>query len=492
MRGKSNKRIRKRAKTACKGWKKVTGALQENILTLLCFDAEACPLIIAAVDTTLFESQIYRNIADRAIAYFRKYKTAAGDHLPDLLEDFLKSTKRAEVRLYTDALNDLFRTHDGINREYILGELQVFVKQQSLRQSITLAAQELQAGNADTAKSVLAKCLDRIGRPHSDGLLGLEGAIQPYAQFDSTEFPPVQSALSPVLDFPGMLQINGFRGHFKSLLATYMAVGLAAGKGVFGWPCDRPYKVALVDGEMPPATIQKRIRGAIDDLGVRRRRVRRNLHVLAENQKLLKGPINLADPKQHDELLEHFCRYEVVFLDSIVMLTSGVDLDTGKGWDAINTLCTDCIANGTSIVRLQHLGKDKSKGGIGSSYQEFPADFILKLEQKSSDTFHGNTIIKVTSTKHRNCAPGDFQPLELELSKGTEGQLKVSHSTVYRNKTEAIAEDILCLISSGDWEEINKTEFAEKHGVTRKTVYAAADKAREKLKRQEEEESLIK
>ena len=167
MRGKSNKRIRKRAKTACKGWKKVTGALQENILTLLCFDAEACPLIIAAVDTALFESQIYRNIADRAIAYFRKYKTAAGDHLPDLLEEFLQSPKRAEVRLYTDAINDLFRTHDGINREYILGELQAFVRDQSLRQSITLAAEELQAGNVDIAESVLAKALgqEREARP---------------------------------------------------------------------------------------------------------------------------------------------------------------------------------------------------------------------------------------------------------------------------------------------------------------------------------------
>lgn len=134
---------------------KFTGALQENILTLLCFDAEACPLIISAVDTALFESQIYRNIADRAIAYFRKYKKAAGDHLPDLLEEFLQSTKRAEVRLYTDALNDLFRTNDGINRKYILDELGRFVKQQSLRQSITLAAEELQAGNADTAERIL-------------------------------------------------------------------------------------------------------------------------------------------------------------------------------------------------------------------------------------------------------------------------------------------------------------------------------------------------
>lgn len=140
---------------------KFTGALQENILTLLCFDAEACPIIIAAVDTALFESEVYRNIADRAIRYFRKYKKAAGDHLPDLLEDFLQSHKRSVVRLYSEALQDMYSISKSINRKYILDELGCFVKQQSLRQSITSAAEELQAGHEDVAERVLLEGLKK-------------------------------------------------------------------------------------------------------------------------------------------------------------------------------------------------------------------------------------------------------------------------------------------------------------------------------------------
>jgi replicative DNA helicase len=140
---------------------KFSGALQENILTLLCFDSEACPIIIAAVDTSLFESGVYRTIADRSIAYFRKYKKAPADHLPDLIEDFLSSKKKSQVRMYTEALHDLRDLSDGINRKFVLDEIAKFVRQQSLRQSITIAAEELQQGNLDTAERHLLEGLKK-------------------------------------------------------------------------------------------------------------------------------------------------------------------------------------------------------------------------------------------------------------------------------------------------------------------------------------------
>ena len=140
---------------------KFSGALQENILTLLCFDTEACPIILASVDTSLFESGVYRTIADRSIEYFRKYKKAPGDHLPDLIEDFLSSKKRSQARMYSDALHDLRDLSEGINRKFVLDEIHKFVRQQSLRQSITIAAEQLQQGNSDAAERELLEGLKK-------------------------------------------------------------------------------------------------------------------------------------------------------------------------------------------------------------------------------------------------------------------------------------------------------------------------------------------
>ena len=44
----------------------LSGALQENVLTMLCFDPESSTLIRRIVDSQVFESVVYKKIADRA------------------------------------------------------------------------------------------------------------------------------------------------------------------------------------------------------------------------------------------------------------------------------------------------------------------------------------------------------------------------------------------------------------------------------------------
>ncbi|MCH7502951.1 MAG: AAA family ATPase, partial [Proteobacteria bacterium] len=488
---KDDEHIPRRAKTARRS-SKFTGSLQENILTLLCFDPEACPIIIAAVDTSLFESQVYRNIADRSISYFQKYGEAAGDHLPDLVEDFLQSNKRSEVRMYTEALHALHSISKSINSKYILDELGRFVREQSLRQIIVNAAEEFQQGKTDSAVRLLAKGLDEIGRPQSAGLLNLEGAVHTYREFRKLEFPPVESALFPVLDKPGITQINGFRGHGKTFVALYMAVGLASGVDVFGWSCQQPHRVLFVDGELPPWTPQQRLKGVVADLGgVRPKMVRDNLHVISSYEGLLTAPINLSDSRQIDELVECFSQYDVVFLDSITALTFDIDMNDAQDWEVINTLSMRCRGNGTSIVRLQHLGKDKSKGGFGSSRQEHPLDFCLEVKQEIPTTFHANEIIHITCTKTRNHGITDFKPVDLELSKGRDGQIEITHGLAYKNKTEAMLPEIMELMTKNEWKNTNKQNFADKYDAERTTVYRAEQTARERIEQQEEENSLI-
>ena len=164
--------------------KKLSGALQENILTLLCFDTEACSTIIAAIEPELFESAVIRNTADVAIAYYRKYKKAAAEHLPDLLEDHLTSKKRAEAKMYTDLLNDLFSLREDINRKYVLDQLQSFVRQQSIRRSIILAAEQLQQGQLDAAERTITEGVKKRISVFERGL-SIADAIESSALYDS-------------------------------------------------------------------------------------------------------------------------------------------------------------------------------------------------------------------------------------------------------------------------------------------------------------------
>lgn len=131
----------------------LTGALQENVLTLLCFDERGAPIIATSVDVDLFESAVYRNIARAAAGYVRKYKKPAGNHLPDLLEDLISEDKKGV--LYKRTLHDLKELSETINAEYVLSELGKFIRKQSLRKSITEAAAHVQADDLDKAEKTI-------------------------------------------------------------------------------------------------------------------------------------------------------------------------------------------------------------------------------------------------------------------------------------------------------------------------------------------------
>ena len=49
----------------------ISGSLQENILTLLCFDEKNAPLIVNTVEVGMFESDFFKEVAKVAIDYYR-------------------------------------------------------------------------------------------------------------------------------------------------------------------------------------------------------------------------------------------------------------------------------------------------------------------------------------------------------------------------------------------------------------------------------------
>ena len=226
-------------------WRNIDGALQENILTLLCCgDNDSVEQIIATVPTELFDNEVYRIIAERAIIYFKKYGKAPTYHLSDLVED-LRTGDGASDRMFTDALHEINDLSKGINAAFVLDCLQEFVLEQSLRQSITFAAEQVKKGHLDSAQRILFKC----GQAHqvSSNLLAPIRSVQDLMQ---AEIPSLQEIFYPVLQSPAILLLLGSRGSFKTLLAMAMALAAAWGKDLFNWRCDKKCRVLFADFEM--------------------------------------------------------------------------------------------------------------------------------------------------------------------------------------------------------------------------------------------------
>lgn len=138
---------------------RMSGALQENVLTLLCFDTEAARMIRAAITAKLFESRVYQDIASHAIEFLDKYGEAIAEHLPDVIEDVLSGDDRKKASLYKRTLENLYSARGHVNRDYIVGQLREFVHLQTLKTSILKAVDSIEAGKVDEAEIELQKGL---------------------------------------------------------------------------------------------------------------------------------------------------------------------------------------------------------------------------------------------------------------------------------------------------------------------------------------------
>src|SRR5260221_2659067 len=119
------------------------GSLQESLLTLLTYSGQHAQRIRNAVDIALYAGP-YRLVATRLYDYIDRFKKAPGDHLPDLLSDRLEGKNKPEIELYLDIVGAIHETQTSINPDYVMSQLENFIKRQSLRSMAMDLAKALQ------------------------------------------------------------------------------------------------------------------------------------------------------------------------------------------------------------------------------------------------------------------------------------------------------------------------------------------------------------
>ena len=136
---------------------RMSGALQENVLTLLCFGADTCKIIRNSVTSKLFESSIYRDIASHAIDFIDQFQQPIGAHLPDVLEHVLKGDDKRKAAAYEKVLENLFLASSSINSEYVISRLNEFVRGQSIKAAIVKAVEAIERNDIINAELELTK-----------------------------------------------------------------------------------------------------------------------------------------------------------------------------------------------------------------------------------------------------------------------------------------------------------------------------------------------
>lgn len=126
-------------------------SLQESILAALLFNEKAGTAVAAQVVPGLFD-ETYREIAEKALAYRRRYNRPPGlTHLDDLFGKLLSPGRAPRLRRL---VFDLAELAEGLNGDYVVARTQEFVREQKLKAALVEANSRYEQGGEGRAEEV--------------------------------------------------------------------------------------------------------------------------------------------------------------------------------------------------------------------------------------------------------------------------------------------------------------------------------------------------
>ena len=167
--------------------------------------------------------------------------------------------------------------------------------------------------------------------------------------------------------------IFAFRGVGKTWLALAIAQSLSTGGKLGDWQAGGPVKVLYLDGEMPPDLMRGRCEGLQASNG--------NLYLL--NHEILferAGRVmNIANPEVQQAITAHCVAsgVNVLILDNLSTLASGVRENEADSWEQVNYWLLDLRRRKIAVVIVHHAGRSGEMRG--TSKREDNVFWIIRI-----------------------------------------------------------------------------------------------------------------
>jgi len=165
------------------------------------------------------------------------------------------------------------------------------------------------------------------------------------------------------------------RGLGKTWQTMHLAQGAATKANVGPWPVHAQTVVFYIDGEMLPWDVKSRLKllggAGVDNFYYL------NHEILCDRTDQI---INLADADVQAGILE-FCKrkkIELLCLDNLSCLASGVDENNAMSWECIQSWLLALRRLGVTVIFIHHAGRNGKMRG--SSKREDLASWILQLD----------------------------------------------------------------------------------------------------------------
>lgn len=275
--------------------------------------------------------------------------------------------------------------------------------------------------------------------------------------FLTLEITPREMMLAPWLTMQSLNMIHAYRGAGKTFFCLEVALSVALGReSMNNWEAPKPRKVLYIDGEMPAADLQERLRNLISTSP------ERGFFHLVNPFFQSGGMPDLSESESRAVVTGLIAQTgaELVVLDNLSCLIRGEHAENdAKWWEPVQPWALHMRNSGVAMVFVHHSGKTLKQRG--TSKKEDIMDTVIALERPPEARAEDGAIFNVRFEKNRSIHGKSVEIFEAKLQavNGVNRWCTKSREQSTRDRVQALFE-----------EGYSEREIAEKLQIAKSTV----------------------
>ena len=236
-----------------------------------------------------------------------------------------------------------------------------------------------------------------------------------YDAFLRLPIPPRQCLLAPWLPKGGLALIHAPRGIGKTHIALGTAWAVATGTGFLRWrvPDDvGAYRVLVLDGEMPGALLQERLR-RVSGASTFTPPMPNYLRIAAADLRR-DGLPDLSDPIAQQFYTDIIADADLVVVDNLSTLCRSLKENEADSWTPVQNWLLAQRRAGKSVLVIHHGGKSGQQRG--SSRKEDVLDTVIGLRKPPDYQADQGARFEIHFEKSRGFFGPEAEPFEVRLT----------------------------------------------------------------------------
>lgn len=292
------------------------------------------------------------------------------------------------------------------------------------------------------------------------------------SDFLDLQIPQRGMILNPIIPEKGLTMLYAPRGIGKTFVALNIALAVAGGKSMFNnkWLAEKPYKVLLVDGEMPAYSLQDRLKNMelsnnvdTSDLD--------NLQILSSDLQEIGIP-DLSTVEGQQLIEEHLDGVKLLILDNLSALCRSGRENESESWLPMQEWLSSLKRMGISVLLIHHANKAGNQRG--NSKKEDLLDTVIVLRRSKNYSSQDGAKFEIHYEKARGFFGDTAKPFEV--------QLREAEDKLIWNISE-LEEGEITRILALEQEGLSHRDIATELGISASTV-------NRRLKKQKDEKRI--